>query len=207
MANIKRLIFDIDNTLIDWKSSYVKGLKDAVLEFNIPCPYEKIDALDATFEDYYREYTIDNYKEHIEKNLNLKIPNAFMTKWLSNVGNMADENPEANEVLEYLSTKYELVVLTNWFKSSQENRLKTARMRNYFLEVYGGDENIKPSKESFYRAIGNHKPNECVMIGDDYEKDIKGALNAGLNVIHLNKKESMPNIPTIKTLSELKNIL
>ena len=36
------------------------------------------------------------------------------------------------------------------------------------------------------QAIGDNKPEECIMIGDNFERDIQGALNAGLQVIWYN---------------------
>ena len=44
-------------------------------------------------------------------------------------------------------------------------------------------------KASFINACGNNKPSECVMIGDNLEVDIIGAINAGLDAIHYDEKE------------------
>ena len=59
------------------------------------------------------------------------------------------------------------------------------------------------------QAIGNNKPEECVMIGDNIQRDIKGALNAGLQAIWYNQKQKLgkPNCPIIKKFEELNNIL
>ena len=56
------------------------------------------------------------------------------------------------------------------------------------LEYAAGPESIligKPSKEFFMLAISDIglSPGDCIMMGDDIETDIKGALSAGMEAI------------------------
>ena len=51
--------------------------------------------------------------------------------------------------------------------------------------------------------------NECVMIGDNYEADIVGGLNAGWNAIFLSPtplEKSLEKLIRIEKLSELKHL-
>ena len=52
-------------------------------------------------------------------------------------------------------------------------------------------------------------PEECVMIGDDLERDIKGAINSNVKAIWYNRTKNITdlNCIVIKNLNELKNIL
>ena len=122
---------------------------------------------------------------------------------------MSDISNSTTEVLEYLSKKYELVVLTNWFTIPQENRLKHVSINKYFKKIYGGELYIKPNSKAFLNACDLYKPNECLMIGDDYNKDIIGASKAHLQVIYFNykNKENKNNYKEIKDLKELERIL
>lgn len=206
MKHIKRIIFDLDNTLIPWKKEYSDGFIKAIKDFNLD--YDKND--DEVVAIYEKQNDNYNYEELLKcfnevTGLNASLD--FIKAWQDNLGAMAEVNPEINEVLEYLSGKYELVVLTNWFRDPQKKRLETARMCHYFKEVYGGDDYKKPSPNSYKKAIGNLKPSECLMIGDSLEEDIKGAINAGLKAIYLTNKKGKYDFPTIKNLKELKNIL
>ena len=109
-----------------------------------------------------------------------------------------------------LQSKYELVVLTNWFEYQQKQRLKNANLYKYFKKVYGTETvKIKPNKEAFELARGNVLPNECVMIGDNFEIDIKGAINAGLEAIFYNRKniDVSKKYKSIYKFEELKEIL
>lgn len=207
MSPIKRIIFDLDDTLIIWKKEYIKALQETVKEYNIPYEAEIIDNTTLDFEDYYSCYTLENYLKHTKINHHLDLTKEFLESWLDNLGEMSEENQEISDVLSYLSKKYELVVLTNWFQDSQKKRLEHARMSQYFLAVYGGDKYIKPDINSFKQAIGNHKPEECLMVGDNFVQDYKGALNAGLQAILLSPKKDLSDVKTIKNLTELKQIL
>ena len=104
---------------------------------------------------------------------------------------------------------YELVVLTNWFKIPQTNRLKTAMIDKYFKELFGGEDYIKPNKEAFLTAAGNTKLEECIMIGDSYNIDVMGAYNTGIKPIFMNPKhkENKNKFQEIEKISDLKNIL
>ena len=114
--------------------------------------------------------------------------------------------------IEYLSKKYNLAILSNWLRDSQIGRLKNANLYKYFSDFYiTEDIPMKPNKESFEIAIGNYAKDECIMIGDSLKTDIKGAVNAGIKAIYLNKTSeediNTENITTIHKLSELRKIL
>ena len=102
-----------------------------------------------------------------------------------------DKLPDSTlKILEYLKNKYELVVLTDWFKEQQIERLKNSKIIEYFQEVYAAEKTKrKPFKEAFIQAIGENKPEECIMIGDDFQRDIEGALKAGLQAIYYNPND------------------
>lgn len=204
---IKRIIFDLDGTLIPWKEEYAAGFNKAVEEFHLDIDISRENEMYVTYEKNYESYTIENMINHFKNFFNIDVSKDFIITWLNYLGKMSEENKTTNELLAYLKEKYELVVLTNGFGFSQEKRLEHARMCSYFNEIIGGDKYIKPSPNSFKLAIGNLKPEECLMIGDSLEKDILGALKLGLNVIYLTKKEGNYEFPTIKNLNELKKIL
>ena len=175
---IKRLIFDIDNTLIDWKEEY-----DEII---IPKAYEKIgmDYEEVMLEQtknainlYELDLTYTRYKEEdmnkfIEKEIGKKLTGNFIKTYVEisiteSVPKIIEK--EKIETIQYLSEKYELVALTNWFTWSQEERLKQIGIGKYFTQIYGAEDfDKKPSKESYEIAIGNNKKEECIIIRGQY---------------------------------------
>jgi len=206
---IKKLIFDLDNTLIMWKDEYLNALKETLKKYNINEEPNYVNDFIDNYEDYYDKYDKQNMLDHINNNIKEKLSMDFMNDFLEKIGYMSEPNEEVIDTLEYLSKKYELVVLTNWFKEPQTNRLKNAKIDKYFKEIFGGEDYIKPQKEAFLTAAGETPVKECIMIGDSYTLDVMGAYNTGIEPIFMNPKhkENKNSFKEIEKLSDLKNIL
>lgn len=206
---IKRLIFDLDNTLIVWKDKYKNAVKNTIEYYKLDIDYLLVDEVIEQYENYYDKYTKENMLNLINKKLNLNLKIDFIDKWLEELSTMSDKDENLNDVLDYLKEKYELVILTNWFKESQLNRLKHIKIDQYFKEIYGGDEWIKPSPISYKTACGNRKVEECIMIGDNYKVDIQGAIKFGMKAIMITQKdiEETDKLKVIRDIKELREIL
>ena len=119
----------------------------------------------------------------------------------------------ALEVLEYLRKKYSLHIITNGFEEVQHRKLASSRLEPYFEHVVTS-ENVgvkKPDPRIFQYALekAEARPTESIMIGDNYEADIQGALNVGMRAIMCEFNGELPreDVTTVKTLLELKEHL
>ena len=216
---IKRIIFDIDNTLIDWKAEYWDCLKYVFDELNLPYSSEikaKIQHAVDNYEDGTNfTYTKESMMKAIEEELGYKLPESFFGIWIRYLGMCVPEKADDEVVytLQYLKQKYDLVVLSNWFKKSQDERLKRLGLDKYFSTTYM-TENIpmKPNKEAFEIAKGPYEFSECVMVGDSLKTDVSGAVNANMNVIFYDRNNIKINsnehiMATIRKFTELTDIL
>lgn len=207
---IKRIIFDFDNTLISWKFEYKQAIEKVIEYYNLNISYTDIDDVIRDYESIYNVYKKEYFIKLINERFNLNLGIDFMDKWIYELGFMSEYNEQLEETLSYLSKKYELVILTNWFIEPQIERLKRAKVYQYFSKIYGGEKYIKPSKESFLEAIGNHKIEECIMIGDTYNTDIIGALELGIPVIQADLNDQIKekkDYQVFKNITELKEML
>lgn len=126
--------------------------------------------------------------------------------------------PHTIEILDYLTDKqYELHLITNGFENTQHSKLKHSGLSSYFKQVITseGSNSLKPNKEIFDFAFNKTgaKPEESIMIGDTMEVDILGAMNAGIDQMHVNhlthKPESINGrfpTHTVYSLRELEGI-
>lgn len=217
---IKRIIFDLDNTLIMWKDEYEKAADIALNTINYPKTndlYKKINEVESEYEEGKIKFDQKEVIDYLNEKLNLHLPYEFMDIWLENIGRIAvpEEYPKEDfETLAYLSKKYELVILTNWFIECQIKRLENIGICKFFTEFYGAEQCTKPYKESFEQAAGKLQMDEIAMVGDSLKMDIKGALDAGIeNVVWRdikNKaeeyKEKLEGVYVIKELKQLKDI-
>jgi YjjG family noncanonical pyrimidine nucleotidase len=100
--------------------------------------------------------------------------------------------PGAMDTLNYLSEKYSLSLITNGFDEVQHMKLASGKIAHYFKHVVTSQQagHKKPSREIFDYALGLHanQANEAVMIGDNLETDVAGALNASVDAVFYNPK-------------------
>jgi putative hydrolase of the HAD superfamily len=124
--------------------------------------------------------------------------------------------PHTREILTYLQErKYRLHLITNGFEKTQHLKLKHSGLTHYFEEVITSERSmyVKPQKEIFEYALNltGAELQESIMIGDNPDADIQGAVNAGMDSIFVNHigKEEIPSGAThsIQHLKELENIL
>lgn len=207
---IKRIIFDLDYTLLkpnyDKEHNFFKQFVSLDNEYFI----HHMGEILREYETTYPKYELELFLKHINKYSNgIKIGKDFIDKWVLFSAELDIQDTSiVKDVLSYLNGKYELVVLTNWLTEAQKKKLEKFDLLKYFEEVYGGDKCLKPFKESYQMAIGSHKPEECVMIGDNLNSDVIEAIKYGLQAIHYtNGKEVNHEYQKVKCLSELKKIL
>lgn len=207
---IKKIIFDIDNTIIDFPKNYKVNFESILQKHGSNLSGTDLYNAIGNYEKYKTNiyYDKDRLLEIINKELNtnftIEIINDFFKMYDKLITPVSDE---VKDTLEYLSSKYEIVAYTNWFTDTQISRLNEAGILHYFKEVYGGDKiPLKPRKEGFMKVINGLNLSECVMIGDNLEVDIKVPYEMGMNVFHLNKFGTS-KYPTIKKIEELKERL
>jgi len=119
----------------------------------------------------------------------------------------------AIEILEYLKSKYNLHIITNGFQEVQQHKLEKSKISHYF-ETVTNSEMVgvkKPNPKIFDYALNLAKTDKskAIMIGDNYEADILGAINIGLDAICYNyHKVKLDNtIKEVNHLLELKKLL
>lgn len=115
------------------------------------------------------------------------------------------------ELLEYLQPNYKLHIITNGFNVVQANKLKHSNISHYFQTITDSEKAgaKKPSPEIFKFALETAKcnPETAMMIGDNFEADVEGAMSAGLDAIFFNEHnlEVQHNVKHVNHLLALKN--
>jgi len=208
---IKTIIFDLDFTLMDWEDEYIFAITNVINKLNLGYSKEKIKEIDDVLATYEKEYTMyenDKFCEFLNRKCNVNLPLEFVDMLIEEQTKCYREFTKSEiETLEYLSSKYELVVLSNWFTYTQKKRLENAGILKYFSKVSGGDEReLKPSLKAF-DIVDNKK--ECIMIGDSINNDILPALKLGMQAILITKKNVKKDLRyrQIRKIEDLKEML
>ena len=228
MKTIKHIFFDLDHTLWNFEKNSALTFKFLLDKYNITIDLQKFLKVympinfslwnlyrdDKITKDYLRH---NRLKSTFEK-LNIKIDSGLIDE-ISNdyVKHLPDNNfllPNAIPVLDYLFQKYTLHIITNGFTEVQNTKISNSNLNKYFSCIIDS-ETVgvkKPHSKIFNYAYNISKAaykNECLMIGDNYQADVMGALNNGFKAIHLNSNNESyhENSIIITDLISLKEIL
>ena len=227
MKNIKAVLIDIDNTLLDfnkgaeivveiafnkcgltYKNHYIKTF----IEQN-DLLWEKIERGELTREGLHKirfntifkvlGITGDGVKTEIE-----------FRKALFNIAVPVEG---AQELVKYLSKKYKVYCASNAIYNQQINRLKLSNMHDYFSGFFISEKigKQKPSKEFFdycFNNLDGIKPEETIVVGDSLTADVLGAKNYGLksiwyNAFNVENKAKITPDYTVNELLQIKDIL
>lgn len=189
----KRIIFDLDGTLLKQNFSYESEYFHSCLsEDDADLFIPQIGKLLAYYESNYECYDNDLLRCYLYRETGINFSDEIINGWRATLRNFKDTIIDGvPDTLEYLKSKgYSLAVLTNWFSEDQIARLKKANLLDYFDSVVGGDIAFKPSLKSYICATGRFSPCDCVMVGDNINNDVIGALDAGMDAIYFDSNNS-----------------
>ncbi len=225
------LFFDLDHTLWDFD----RNAEETLLELYDTHGLENLGVKD--FESFVFTYTRNNHelwgayhrgeidKAHLRATRFKKtfvdlgldpgaIPVDFEDEYLRVCPTKTNLFPDAIDVLQYLSSRYQLHLISNGFFEATTTKIRGCDLERYFeniviSETLGVN---KPDPAIFEYALSQAgcDKSSCVMIGDSLEADIKGALDYGMDAIFFNPlgKEVPAFVPRqIAALKELKDLL
>ena len=209
--HIKHIFFDLDHTLWDFEAnskktfSYIFDKNDLEIEFN-----DFIEVYQPINHRYWKLFREDKVSKAQLRYGRLKEAFKDHITYLAN-HNALFEN--AIQVLEYLQPKYKMHIITNGFEEVQHRKLKNSNLLPFFDEIITSEKVgvKKPNPRIFEYAldITGAVNGESVMIGDNFEADILGAKNMGMQVIFckFNGEVATEEVSSVNNLLELKNFL
>lgn len=196
------IFFDLDNTLWDFERNSQKAMFETFQHFQLE---EVVD-----FELFYSVYLRHNHAlwESYRKNevgkkelTRLRFQNTFSelemnginaeemnTHYLNEMPKQKMLNEGVIEILSYLKKKrYHLSIITNGFSEVQLKKIETSGLSPFFDKIFISEEikSPKPGYEIFEYSVKstNAKKSKSIMIGDDWEIDVLGAVNFGIDAI------------------------
>ena len=227
----KHLFFDLDHTLWDFDAN----AKDSLSEIYAQLALDKKGVIE--FEDFYNNYKHHNdvlwdryhkglvtgeelkWKRMSRSLLDFKVADDELAKKMSELfldilPTKKVLFPHTTQVLDYLQKKkYQLHLITNGFEKIQWSKLNNSGLSNYFTHVVTSEasNSLKPKKEIFDFAMGKAGAtlNDSIMLGDNLDADIQGAINAGMDNVFVNHtavSTTMQPTYTVTHLQQLENI-
>lgn len=228
----KDIFFDLDHTIWDFDKNAEESLHELYFKYKFDSLFDKESPT-----RFIETYTVNNHRlwglYHHGKISKPELrkarfadtftalgvdpelfPEEFELEYLAICPQKTNLFPHAHETLAYLDEKYNLHLISNGFKEACETKMKKSNLNKYFKnifisEVVGVN---KPDPRIFQFALettGARAP-QSLMVGDNLDTDIRGAMNVGMDAIFFNpnsveKPEDVPHM--IVDLKELQAIL
>ena len=223
---IKAVLVDIDDTLLDFTKSANEAVLRSGKDLNLELPDNMCEIFHRINPALWREIEAGKLtREELHKiRFNIMFKEAgvdfegpvFEARFRENLRHSAVRVDGSSEMLEYLSKKYVLGTASNAQYEQQVMRLSEAGLAEYFTYFFISErlKAEKPSPLFFNRCLEGlgREPEEVVMIGDNYQADIKGAAYCGIKTVWFNKRnEKIPEDPvfdhTVTDLCKVRYVL
>jgi len=201
------LMFDFDNTLVDFHKASLLAFGQTFEDFNLKLQpeyysiYEKING--KIWNDFEQKLitTVDIRKSRFKllfERLNIESVDGFEfnAKYLSNLVKHTTVRPEVINMLTKLKAHFKMSIITNGLKEVQRPRLDKCLMTHLFDSIIVSDEigAAKPDLAFFDVAIksipNTIKKDKILVIGDSLKSDIAGGINYGLKTCLIDPYDS-----------------
>lgn len=205
MPRYGTVLFDADQTLLDFKRSERAALTEALSAMNVQVDegmlnkYSEINS--ATWKRLERgEITkvelrtvrFAEFCKHFALSLDVA---SLADQYLTSLATQSFLMDGAVEVCRTLARHCRLYIITNGIASVQHGRLDHSPIRPFFQDVFISDElgAEKPDKAFFERVaqrIPDFEPSGTLVVGDSLTSDIRGGIGAGLDTCWLNSNDA-----------------
>lgn len=224
----KDIFFDLDHTIWDFDKNAAETLDELYYKYEFDQLFGH-----KTADLFIETYTINNHRvwglyHHgkIDKPTLRKMrfadtfsqlgvdptlfPTNFEEDYIQICPTKTNLFPNAHETLAYLMHRYNLHLISNGFKDACETKIKNSKLSPYFntiviSEIFGVN---KPDPRIFDYAIANSaaQKNTSIMIGDNIDADVRGALNAGMDAIYFNANGAEKPVDIQHMIIDLKEL-
>ena len=210
---IKTVLFDLDETLFDFKSDERAALKRTLLSLGIKTDdavlslYSRIN-LEQWKRLEKREITRDQVKfnryklffEALGVNSDPNLANELYEGKLSEQGRLL---PGAKQTLERLYGSFRLFIVSNGTEQVQRGRLKNTGTEIFFEKAFFSEQIgfEKPDIRFFdacFSSIPDFDRKSTVIVGDSLSSDIVGGRMAGITTLWINSGSQTSNLPDME---------
>ena len=199
------LLFDVDNTLYDFKKASPKAFNSTLLKYDIPALpfyydlYERINSyvwttyengdIDAETLKYSRFELFFNQLGITDLDFN-----QFNKDYLKALIDNTELLDGVRDLLEIVGPHHKMALITNGLSDVQRPRLKKTGLTGVFDHIFSSEDIgfSKPSKAFFdhvFKKIGQPEKAKVLVIGDTLNSDILGGKNYGLPTCWYNPKK------------------
>jgi putative hydrolase of the HAD superfamily len=229
LENVKHIFFDLDRTLWDFDKNSREALQEIFEERGLSnkgiASFDEFVLTYKKLNEYYWElYRLGHISKDVLRTIRFEktletfgVKDSLLSEKIGeDYVHISPQKthlfPHTIDVLEHLKNqKIELHIITNGFNEVQYIKLEKSGLHPFFSEIItsenAGVKKPDPQIFNYSMSLAKTIAQESLMIGDEPEIDVKGALDVGMKGLvfnpHLDKEHSYSEITC---LSDLKRI-
>lgn len=222
------IFFDLDRTLWDFDRNSKETLQEMYTHFSLAnkkisterfiSVYQKIN---QNFWAAYQRGLID--KNHLRSERFYKTLRSFGYEdgaladrmggyYIERCPHKTHLTPNALSCLSILAKKHTLHIISNGFAETQDIKLRSQALRDFFKTVTTSDAAgaLKPSIKIFdyaWKQAGCPEKSTCYYVGDDWNADVRGATQFGITPIWYSKEYRRSTVLQVSDLGDLPSLL
>jgi len=227
--SVEHIFFDLDHTLWDFEKNSSESLRECYRHFNL-AEKSRGQSEDVFIETYlghndrlwglYRQNKITKSrlrKARFERTLqSLRIqdkdlPLKMDALYMSICPRKKELLPGTLDILHHVKDNYHLHILSNGFHETQLIKMNNSGLDKFFLQIItserAGAKKPDPRIFRFAESITGATTQNSLMIGDNLDVDVKGAVDYGWKAIHFNPGKIDHSFEEVGELLELKKLL
>lgn len=224
----KYVLFDADDTLLDFKLAEHTAISQVFSEVGLPCDDETIAVYSRINDSLWKLLELGGITKEKLKTERFRLfceqmnisesPEKMAEMYVDRLAKQSFLLPCAEAVCKKIYDEgIKIYIITNGIKYIQTERLSATPIKKYFSGVFISEDvgYEKPNVEYFkyvFSKIENFDPAEAIVVGDSLTSDIKGGINAGIDTCWYNphgksKPENMQICYEISDITQVYSIL
>lgn len=226
----EHIFFDLDHTLWDFTTNSRATLAELHADLNleaegIPDAQQLIAAYEEVNLEVWGQYEQGHIPKEVMRVLRFrttlqrfgvtlrKLPETMSHEYLERSPQRTVLFPGVKELLQDLSARYRLHIITNGFHEVQQVKIKSSGIDMFFQELISSERAgaSKPSPTIFAHALkrSGAQASNSLMVGDNVISDMLGARQAGMDQAHFTAETAPDLLATyrVQHMDELRPFL
>ena len=218
------ILADIDNTLLDFNAASGHAIEKVLTAHGIAYTPDKLTDFIRLNDGYWHRYERGEIEKHVIfenrfrdllalYGVHTEDPLGVNAMYADGLMEKIFYMPHCMEFLHAVKGRWKLYGVTNGVARTQESRLKTSGLGEFFDQVFISETmGCKKPEAAFFdkvfAAIGPVDKSRCILFGDSLTSDMQGGRNAGVDTCLLGTATDDPRCDyVIGDLMELLPIL
>jgi len=197
------ILFDADDTLLDFKRAEYCALTRVLKAFGLPYDDEYVASYSEINDSLWKLLEVGGIKKDELKVKRFRLfcerfgfdadPDDMASMYVEALADQSMLLEGAEALVEALYGKCELYMITNGIEYIQKKRIESTTIKKYFKEIFVSEQigSEKPSIE-YFEAVANAIPgfdkSKAIVVGDSLTSDMKGGINFGVDTCWYNPK-------------------